>query len=153
VQRKEEHVQVVDLNRTETLSLRGGLEVAFPISSATGSAASAVVWIELETGGAVPEHCDSAEELLYVVSGEVEASVGDESGALRAGELAVVPPMAPHSLRNVGDEEARVLGFFAGCTVVSTFTDGFGPEDEQLFVIGAPRFLAAQLEEAATLRA
>jgi hypothetical protein len=61
--------------------------------------------------------------------------------------------MAPHSLRNVGDEEARVLGFFAGCTVVSTFTDAFGPEDEQLFVIGAPRFLAAQLEEAATLRA
>jgi quercetin dioxygenase-like cupin family protein len=146
-------MDVVDFEHIETLQPREGLAVAFPVSSATGAAASAVVWIELERAGSVPEHTDSAEELLYVVRGEIEATVGGETGILRAGQLAIVPPMAPHSLRNVGDGDARVLGFFAGCTVVSTFADGLGAEDEQIFVIGAPRFLATRLEEPAPANA
>src|SRR6266487_764129 len=63
-------VQVVDLNNVETLPRGEGLEVAFPVSSATGTAATAIVWIELDAGGSVPEHRDSAEELLFVVRGE-----------------------------------------------------------------------------------
>jgi len=146
-------VQVVDLNNVETLPRGEGLEVAFPVSSATGTAATAIVWIELDAGGSVPEHRDSAEELLFVVRGEIEASVGGETGVLGEGQLAVVPAMSPHSMRNVGEGDARVLGFFAGSTSVATFSEPMGPEGEQIFVIGAPRFLGAPLEEAVTLTA
>jgi quercetin dioxygenase-like cupin family protein len=144
-------VNTVDLNSAETMPRGEGLAVGFPISSATGTAASAVVWIELDAGGAVAEHTDSAEELLFVVRGEVEASVRDETGVLREGQIAVVPAMAPHSMRNIGAGDARILGFFASSTNISTFTEPMGPDGEQMFVIGGARFVGVPLEEAATL--
>jgi quercetin dioxygenase-like cupin family protein len=141
------------LNEVETQSVGPGRAVAFPVHSATGAAASATVWIALEPGGEVPEHTDSAEELLLVLDGEVEASVDGETGTLRSDQLAVIPPMAPHALRNIGSGDARVLGFFASSAVVSIFTDPMGPEGEQVFVTGAPLRLAVRLEEAVTLTA
>lgn len=143
-------MQVVDLNAVQTVPIDDGVSVAFPSHSATGCAASATVWMEIAPGGAVTEHADSSEELLYVVRGEVEATVGDESGTLRAGDLAVVPAMALHSLRNGGDEEARVLGFFAGSTNVATFTAPHGPGRPQVFVIGGPMPIALPLEDPVT---
>jgi quercetin dioxygenase-like cupin family protein len=140
-------VQVVDLTSIETRSFEEGLGVAFPIHSATGAAATATVWMEIAPGGGVGEHTDSAEELLYVVQGEVEASVGDESGTLHAGDLALVPAMAPHSLRNAGSEDARVLGFFGGSTNVATFTEPRGPDGARVFVIGGAIPIAVPLEE------
>src|SRR5947209_16789370 len=125
---------VVDLNSVETFPAGPALEVAFPVHSQTGTAASSTVWMELGPDGVVPEHTDSAEELLYVVRGDVEARVGAESGTLREGQLALVPAMAPHSLRNIGGGDARVLGFFAASTNVSTFTEPFGPDGEQVAV-------------------
>jgi quercetin dioxygenase-like cupin family protein len=141
------------LNNAETFPAEDGLDVAFPIHSATGTAACSVVWMEIAPGGKVAEHTDSAEELLYVVRGEVEAWVGDETGTLRAGELALVPAMVPHSLRNHGPEEARVLGFFAGSTNVATFTRPHGPLGARVFVIGGPMPIMLPLEEPATLGA
>ena len=146
-------MQVVDLNEIETQPAGGARAVAFPVHSATGTAASATVWIALEPGGEVPEHTDSAEELLVVLRGEVEASVDGERGTLRSGQLAVVPPMAPHALRNVGSGDARVLGFFAASAVISTFAAPMGPEGEQVFVTGAPLRIAVRLEDAVTLTA
>lgn len=142
-------MQVVDLNSAETFPSGPGLDVAFPVHSQTGTAASATVWMELAPEGSVPEHTDSAEELLYIVRGEVEARVGEDTATLRAGELALVPAMAPHSLRNVGGGDARVLGFFAGSTNVATFTEPHGPNGEQVFVIGAPFPLMVRLPEPA----
>jgi quercetin dioxygenase-like cupin family protein len=142
-------MQVVDLNAVQSMPIDPLVSVAFPVHSATGCAASATVWMEIAPGGVVGEHTDSAEELLYVARGEVEAMIGDEAGTLRAGDLAVVPAMAPHSLRNVGDEEARVLGFFAGSTNVATFADPLGPAAARIFVIGGPMPIMLPLEEPA----
>jgi quercetin dioxygenase-like cupin family protein len=137
----------VDLNAVELPERGSGLRAAFPISSAEGAAALAIVWIELVPGGTLNEHTDSAEELLFVVEGEVEASVGSEQGTLRAGEAAVVPALVPHGLRNVSGETARVLGVFASSTNIAVFTEPNGPAGEQVFVIGAPMPLMSSLEE------
>ncbi len=51
---------------------------------------------------------DSAEELLII-------------GRLETNQVGLVPPMAPHGLRNIGDDVLRVLGTFSASTVVSTF--------------------------------
>jgi quercetin dioxygenase-like cupin family protein len=123
-----------------------GHRAAFPFHSAMGTASTAAVWITLEPGAELAEHRDSAEELLYAVGGTMEASVGDETGELRSGEIALVPAMAPHSLRNVGTTTARVLGFFSSSTNIATFTEPMGPGGPQVVAIGAPVPLAATLE-------
>lgn len=125
-----------------------GLRVSFPVHSAVGTASTATVLFELDPGAELPVHTDSAEELLVVVQGTAEASVGDEVGRIGAHDVALVPPMAPHGLRNVGDDVLRVFGTFSASTVVSTFEQPFEPGGPQLIVIGAPMPIATSLEEA-----
>ena len=124
-----------------------GLRVSFPVHSAVGTASTATVLFELDPGAELPVHTDSAEELLVVVQGTAEASIGDEVGRIGAHDVALVPPMAPHGLRNVGDDVLRVFGTFSASTVVSTFEQPFEPGGPQLIVIGAPIAIAAELEE------
>ena len=56
--------------------------------------------------------------------------MGDEQGLVSAGDMAVVPAMVPHALRNVGDETLRVVGFFSSSTVMSTFDQPVVPMGE-----------------------
>ena len=134
----------VNLGAVETGEYFEGLHAAFPLTSAEGTAATAIVYMEVDPGGELPIHRDSAEELLLALEGEVEASVGDERGILRTGEIAVVPSMVPHGLRNLSDRRARVLGFFGSATNVATFADS-------VFVVGAPIPIRAPLEDEASL--
>ena len=92
---------------------------------------------------------DSAEELLLVLEGTAEALIGEERGRLEAGELAVVPAMAPHDVWNTGDGVLRVLGFFSSSTVVATFDVPDTEGGDQVFVLGAPPFISAPLPEPA----
>ena len=140
-------MQIVNLRELPLQSNFEGHHVTFPVSSATGTAATATVYMEFEPGAELPEHRDSAEELLVVLEGSVEASVDGATVTLEEGDLAVVPAMAPHGARNASDRPARVLGFFGGSTNVATFTDEQGPDRWRVFVVGAPTFMAAPLEE------
>ena len=139
-------MQAIDLDAVELMdtgedSPIGRIRVAFPLSSAAGTAASATVLFEIEPGDTLESHTDSAEELLLILAGEGEAHVGGERAQVRAGQLAVVPALAPHGITNTGTETLRVLGFFAGSTVVSVFGDSVN-------VIGAPVPIAADLAAA-----
>jgi quercetin dioxygenase-like cupin family protein len=126
----------IDIDRLEAQEMGGGLSVTFPFSSATGAADTAAVYLDFEPGGALPEHTDSAEEWLLVLEGTVEATVGGETGTLEAGQLALVPALAPHSARNFGSGRARILGFFGASTNVAHFTDELMPGITTL-VVGA----------------
>ncbi len=140
----------VDLDQVElqeNATAGGPIRVAFPLHSEVGTASTAAVLFELDPGSTLATHRDSAEEILYVLEGEAEAHVGEERGTLRAGELAIVPAMAPHGLRNAGDGTLRVLGTFSSSTVVSTFEEPMGPGGPQVVVIGSPVPMAAPLQE------
>jgi quercetin dioxygenase-like cupin family protein len=137
-----------DLDDFELTPTGPGLRVSFPAHSATGTASTATVLFELDPGAELPMHTDSAEELLIIVQGTAEARVGDELGRIGTHEVALVPPMAPHGLRNVGDDVLRVFGTFSASTNVATFERPFEPGGPQVFVIGAPMPIAAHLEEA-----
>lgn len=142
----------VDLDRVELQdnSTAGGpIRVAFPFHSAAGTGSTAAVLFELEPGSALATHTDSAEEVLHVLEGDAEAEIGDELVLLREGELAVVPAMAPHSLRNVGEGTLRVLGIFSSSTLVATFEEPLAPGGPQVMVAGAPIPIAAGLEPVA----
>ena len=127
------------------------VRVGFPTHSARGAASSATVLFQLEPGARLGRHTDSAEELLLVLEGAGEASVGDETGRLAAGEAALVPAMLPHDIRNAGDGPLRVLGFFSSSTVVATFDHPPVEGGPQVFVIGAPMEVGLPLQEASTI--
>ena len=113
------------------------VHVEFPISAQTGAAETAVVYFEIDPGYKLATHTDSAEEILYIVQGEGEAHVGDETGRVSAGDLAVIPAMAPHGIRNVGDTRLKVVGFFRESKVESTFPEALMPIGTMHPVIGA----------------
>ena len=66
------------------------------------------------------------------------AEVGDERGRVNAGDLAVIPAMAPHGIVNDGDETLRVVGFFSDSTIVSTFAEPIQPIGLATIEMGAP---------------
>jgi quercetin dioxygenase-like cupin family protein len=147
VQRKETKVIVIDLDDCELFATAPGRRVSFPLHSATGTASTATVLFELDPGFELPVHTDSAEELLFVVQGTAEARVGEDLGRLEKHQVALVPPMAPHGLRNIGADVLRVLGTFSSSTVVSTFEQPFEDDGPQVFVIGAPMPIALPLAD------
>ena len=114
----------------------------FPLSPGTPNAGDLagedlmIVCMEIDPGNYLPTHRDSNEELLVVIAGTVEASVGDETVELSAGECTIVPEMAPHGLRNVGEEPARVIGFFPDDELTATFERPLMPFGSNVVTIG-----------------
>jgi quercetin dioxygenase-like cupin family protein len=109
------------------------LRSAFALYKGMGSDHASVVYFELEPGGAVSTHTDSAEEVILVLEGTVQVTLGDEQGMLSTGELALVPAMVPHSVRNTGTGTVRAVGFFASAHVISTFERPLLPSGLQVF--------------------
>jgi quercetin dioxygenase-like cupin family protein len=147
-------VITIDLNTAELMdsgTAGGPIRVGFPFHSGTGTRSTAAVLFELEAGAALATHTDSAEEVLLVLEGEGEAHIGDERGILSTGQVAIVPAMAPHGIRNIGETTLRVFGFFSSSTVVSTFDEPAGPEGEDVFVTGATMPILVRREEPSTL--
>ena len=103
------------------------VRAGFPISSGTGTKSTTVVYFELEPGEHLGSHTDSAEEVLLIVSGSGEATIGEEEAAVQMGTLAVVPALVPHSVKNTGEETLRVVGFFSSSTVLSIFAEPMEP--------------------------
>jgi mannose-6-phosphate isomerase-like protein (cupin superfamily) len=110
--------------------------VGFPLLSLEDSL---VIQIETEPGGSLGTHTDSAEEILLVLAGRIEAHVGDESVELGPGQMTVVPQLAPHGFRTLGDVAARVLGFFPAKTVESIFEREILPLGETQVSVPPPR--------------
>ena len=111
---------------------RARVQVNFPLNKAAGTGGGAVVYFEVQPGEYLARHTDSPEEILYIVAGTAEAEVGDERGVVTAGDLAVVPAMVPHGLRNVGEETVKVVGFFCEPEVTSTFAEPMQPIGERV---------------------
>ena len=115
-----------------------GARYAFPIFAAAGSAATAVVYFEVAPGKRLGRHTDSSEEVLYIVEGEGEATVGEERALVSAGSLAVVPALVPHDIRNTGSIPLRVVGFFAGSALMHAFSEPLLPGAEVMIVAHGP---------------
>ena len=55
----------------------------------------------------------NCEEVIYVLAGEVEHTLGEQSVRLSAGDLIVVPRGMPHRLTNVGASAVRACVIFS----------------------------------------
>lgn len=112
-----------------------GSAYAFPIYAATGSAATAVVYFEVAPGMRLGRHTDSSEEVIYIVSGNGEVTIGDERAPVTTGSLAVVPALLPHDIRNTGSTPLEVIGFFAGSALMHAFYEPMLPGAEVTIVV------------------
>lgn len=101
----------------------------FPMFGMHGNESTATVYIELDPNNALGRHTDSAEELLLVLEGEVEAEIDGETAPLSKGEIALVPKMVPHNLTNTGTTNAKILGIFGANHIVATFEQSWLPID------------------------
>lgn len=124
----------VNLNQLELLEFTGKENAkqhcrsTFPLLGAHGTKNTATVYFELEPGDHLGRHTDSAEELLFILEGDVEVTIGEEKGKVSQGTIALVPQMVPHDLRNIGTSKAKVLGFFGGANnIVATFDEVWLP--------------------------
>jgi quercetin dioxygenase-like cupin family protein len=71
-----------------------------------------------------PQHRHAQhDEGFYVVSGTVHFTVGDTVHVAPAGSLAMIPPGAPHTFANHGDEPAVLLNTFTPDLYVQYFRD------------------------------
>ena len=112
------------------------VRAAWPLSRGTGSRSTAAVYFELERGKRLGRHTDSAEEVLVVLTGEVDVVVGNERRRLSAGGIAIVPAEVPHDVVGAGFGTARVTGVFPSNTIVSVFDDEWVPYGTR--VLGTP---------------
>jgi quercetin dioxygenase-like cupin family protein len=108
-------------------------KATFPMLGSHGTQKSATVYIELAPGDKLGRHTDSAEELLLILEGNVEVTVGEEKRPASAGTLALVPEMVPHDIRNTGSSQARIIGFFGGANqIVATFDQVWLPTESNV---------------------
>ncbi|MGW1915818.1 cupin domain-containing protein [Streptomyces sp. NPDC002076] len=71
-----------------------------------------------------PQHRHTQhDEGFYVVSGTVHFTVGETTHVAPAGTLAMIPPGAPHTFANHGDEPAVMLNTFTPDLYVQYFRD------------------------------
>jgi mannose-6-phosphate isomerase-like protein (cupin superfamily) len=71
-----------------------------------------------------PQHRHAQhDEGFYVVSGTVRFTVGSETHDAVAGTLVMVPPGAPHTFANPGDEPAVMISTFTPDLYVQYFRD------------------------------
>ncbi|CAM4383323.1 cupin domain-containing protein [Paenibacillus alkaliterrae] len=112
------------------------MKSGFPLYKSTGTKELSVVYFEIEPGNSLGTHTDSAEEIILILDGTAEAILDNETGSLGKGQLALIPAMVPHNIRNIGSETLKVVGFFSSPNVVSTFAEPLMPLNEK--VVGTP---------------
>lgn len=92
-----------------------------------------VVYFEIGSGKELGTHKDSPEELIICLEGNsIEVWAGDAEGTIGAGDLAVIPPLAPHGFRNDGDVTARFLGVFSDSTNIAEFEKALEPFGDRI---------------------
>ena len=128
-------MESIDLSKLELLEVwpksdpARRIRFTFPISAETGATRSSVAYAELPSGGAIPRHRDSANEVALVLDGQVEFEVNGASEPVPAGRLVQIPSTSKHHVMNVGAETARLVFFFDEAADVVTFDEPLMPLD------------------------
>jgi quercetin dioxygenase-like cupin family protein len=107
---------------------------AIALSSREGSASTQVFYIVCEPHKRIGRHVHSAEEVLLVLEGTAEVSVGDERAWLSAGTIALTPAGVPHEPLNVGSDTLRCVAYLSSTTALHTWEVPLMPMDSTTFV-------------------
>jgi mannose-6-phosphate isomerase-like protein (cupin superfamily) len=95
-----EELTLIDARSEDDPTLRARFN--WLLSAVNGTTSTAAVYGELEAGCRIMTHMDGAEEVLFVLEGTVDLTVGDERRQVKAVGVAVIPALVPHHFRNDG---------------------------------------------------
>jgi YD repeat-containing protein len=71
-----------------------------------------ILWGERGKGSSTPLHSHQHEQILWLISGEIEALIGDDPPQrLRANQVVVIPGGVPHEFRYI--EQSNLIEIFA----------------------------------------
>ncbi|MDQ4043482.1 MAG: cupin domain-containing protein [Actinomycetota bacterium] len=115
-----------------------GPRLSLAISTANGAATTIVAALDLAPGKRSGRHTHSVEEVVLVLKGTAEMTVGDEQVRLSVGEMVLVPALAPHELSNAGSEELRTVAFFPNAAFVSIFDEILSPVGSRVLITPPP---------------
>lgn len=93
--------------------LLAGLRHRTVIDAATGAAELALWQEEHMPGFRVPLHYHDCEEIITVLEGEIEATIGGDRFRVRPGQSILIPARVPHGFRVLGNRAIRVLAIFS----------------------------------------
>ncbi|MEM7030817.1 MAG: cupin domain-containing protein [Chloroflexota bacterium] len=66
--------------------------------------------VVIKPGQSNPRHCHPAcEEIIYVLSGRLEHTLGDQSYTMGTGDVLPIPAGVFHNATNIGDEDVDVI--------------------------------------------
>jgi uncharacterized RmlC-like cupin family protein len=87
-----------------------GLQIACKISGDRTPAGPTLLEFQVPPGASTGAHLHrSMEELFYVVAGEFELQIGDQTVPAGPGTFACVPPGVAHGFGNLGQQTATLL--------------------------------------------
>lgn len=87
-----------------------GTDIYHRVNSDDTAEVFSVVELVTQAGEGVMVHVhDHEDELVYVIEGEIEVTLGEQTMTATAGVLALLPRGIPHGFTNVGDKPSRVL--------------------------------------------
>ena len=115
-----------------------GPRLGLALSPANGTATTIVAALDLAPGKRSGRHTHSIEEVVLVLKGTGEMTVGEEQVRLSAGEMVLVPALAPHELSNAGSEELHTVAFFPNAAFVSVVFDDVLSSVESRVLITPP---------------
>jgi len=94
-------------------TLPGTLARPGVVRKAFGGKNSTVTLNELKPGTQPNVHSHPHEQITYILQGEGEFVLGGEVMILTAGDLLLVPPNVPHSMKVIGSETVLNLDVFS----------------------------------------
>ena len=95
----------------------------------SGAERSTVIYFAIPPGKRLGKHTDTAEETQFFIGGSGDLLLDDGAKPVKKGDLIVLTEGTMHDLHNTGDEDLRVIGFFASPTVEQHWTDEVWPGD------------------------
>ena len=73
--------------------------------------------VTIKPGQSNPRHAhDTCEEVLYLLAGTLEHTMGDQRTIMRAGDTLVVAAGIPHNALNIGDVDADMIVAYSSGT-------------------------------------
>ena len=115
--------RVLDHASMATEQWREGVLTRMLVSAATGAAELCIFEQFCDTGCGAPIHTHTVEEVLAVLQGTAEITLGEARHVLNAGQSAVIPAGLRHGFVNTGEGVLHVQATLAA-SVFEAFDEG-----------------------------
>ncbi len=82
------------------------------VDRSSGATATSVWEQWIHTEGFIPPHYHDVEEVLVILRGSIDLTMGERRQVVDSPATVLIPPNEIHELRPAGDEEVHLLAFF-----------------------------------------